>query len=69
MNTSRYGSLSLNHVEMSLVNAPLINRLKLKCGNVASSRFSNSEYSLRGKVLNTMAKTRNTNITTIEKTL
>ena len=56
MKRSRKGSLSLNHEETSLVNVPFSSFSVVNSGNFASSRFSNSEKVLRGKVLNTTAK-------------
>ena len=59
MKRSRKGSLSLNHDDTSLVNEPSKSFSAVNSGNTASSRFSNSENVLRGKVLKTTAKAAN----------
>ena len=59
MKSSRNGSLSLNHVLTPLVSDPSARLSTVSAGNFASSRFSSSEYVLRGRVLNTTAKAAN----------
>ena len=59
ISSSRNGSLSLYHDDTSVVNDPSANRSGLNCGKEASSRFSNSDTLLRGKVLKTTAMPRN----------
>ena len=53
INSSRNGSLSLYHDDTSAVKEPSANRSGENWGKVARSRFSNSDTSLRGKVLKT----------------
>ena len=64
MNMSRYGSLSLNQVESSLVNLPSLRFRKVNSGNFASSRFSTSLTVERGKVLKTITNAAKSTITT-----